>query len=125
MPGQSGRLCALHLSFTLLAMSIWCVSAASADPAQTTCERRARTLGWAHGCGCLKHKLPQVERTFRYVLPGCGSGQHEAMARQLLEGYLESGIHDEKVWLCVVTCRSMDWPSIDNTIERHDGEEPI
>lgn len=125
MLGQSGRLSVNHLSLVLFAASLWCMAAASAATANTSCEHRASTLGWASGCGCLKHDPTQIVRALPYVLPGCGREQHEAMARQLVDGFLESDVHDERKWLCAVTCGSMDWPSINDTVDRHDGEEPI
>lgn len=109
----------------LLVLGLICLSAFEVQAMDTVCQKKAETLGWAICCGCLKHDLESVQRTLHLLLPECTPDQVGDMASHVSDGAEDCANHDEHHFICAMTCKAMDWYSINEHIKHNNDEEPI
>jgi hypothetical protein len=85
---------------------------------ESYCQKKAESLGWAVGCGCLKYDLSRVQENISRLLPECSQFR---LASSLAVGLDESVHHDEHDFLCMLSCHSTDWREINQLIGRKYG----
>lgn len=84
----------------------------------------AGSLGWAIGCGCLKHDLAADPESLLILLPGCRAVDIETLANDVANGKKRSIDHEEYNFLCMIICNSTDWGSVNEVVGRN-YESPI
>ena len=112
----SGWLC-VRLTSALVAVVI-SLSAVPAHATEEHCQKKAESLGWAIGCGCLKHDLSRVQEKISLLLPECSQFR---LANSVTDGLEESVKHDEYDFLCMISCGSTDWKGINELVGQKYG----
>ncbi|MEM7225880.1 MAG: hypothetical protein AAF495_23080 [Pseudomonadota bacterium] len=110
---------------SLVLMSVICFLPLRGYAGETVCQKKAESLGWAIGCGCLKHDVTTVEQSLPALLPACRSEGSETLANSLVNGLQESADHDEHNLVCLVTCKTTNWHSVSQLIRQWAYEESI
>jgi hypothetical protein len=105
------------LTCTLFAVLL-CLWAVQGHTSEAYCQKKAESLGWAVGCGCLKHDLSRVQENILLLLPECSEFR---LANSVANGLEESANHDEYHFLCMIACRSTDWRGINDLVGGEDG----
>jgi len=95
-----------------------CLNAARGHATEAYCEKKAESLGWAIGCGCLKHELARVQENIFMLLPECSKFRLE---RSVANGLKDSAGHDEYDFLCMMSCNSTDWGIVNKVIGQKVG----
>lgn len=113
---RSGRLSAgLTCAFVSGLVWLWAVPGYATE---AYCQRKAESLGWAVGCGCLKYDLSRVQESLSLLLPECSQFR---LASSVADGLEDSVNHDEYNLLCMLYCRSTDWRDINELVGRKNG----
>jgi hypothetical protein len=118
------RKCYLKLSSHRSATLIACVVitcfvylwTTNAHATEAVCQKKAESLGWAVGCGCLKHDLSIVQDSLSLLLPDCRSEDPEPLAQGVENGHKEAVDHDEYTFLCMLSCKSTNWDGVNKRI---------
>jgi hypothetical protein len=95
-----------------------CLWAFQGHATETVCLKRAESLGWAIGCGCLKHDLATIQQKLPVLLPACRSENSKTLANSVANGLQESVDHDEYNLVCLISCKTTNWHRINQLLGR-------
>jgi len=105
----------------ILITCLLCLATAQGHTTESNCQKKAESLGWAVGCGCLKYDLSMVQANISLLLPECSQEDTNRLANSVENGLEESENHDEYDFLCLISCRSTYWNDINALVGQSDG----
>jgi hypothetical protein len=104
-------------------MGLICLWAVQGRATETVCQKRAESLGWAIGCGCLKHDLATIQQSLPILLPACRLEDGDTLVNSVKNGLEESVDHDEYDLICMISCKTTNWHSINELlVPNEDGD---
>lgn len=118
-----GRSHSLFTGFTCaLAFGLFGLWGVQGHATEALCQKKAESLGWTVGCGCLKYDLSTIQDSLALLLPDCRLEDSEALAKDVANGQKESVDNDEYNFLCLLSCNSTNWTSVNKLIGRSAGK---
>jgi len=101
-----------------LVFGLICLWAVPGYATEAYCQRKAESLGWALGCGCLKQDLSRVQENLSVLLPECSQFR---LTGSVADGLEKSADHDEYDFLCMLSCHATDWSGVNKLIGQEVG----
>jgi hypothetical protein len=106
----------------LFSVIVWALLVAGfgwqAQAQSSSNKETAEAIGWAIGCGCLKHDKETVVRYLEIFFPDLSSQQAASLAGRVSIGVKESKVYDNSDQICSNICTRVDWDEINSHISK-------